>query len=254
MQAHGRRPRTADTVTRGGGGGEKNTRTARSTTPSRGWTSSPDFRVAFRVACTPRSHSAASRGPPSPECLITELSPIPEASECLFKEPDVRSAGTTAADSDLSDATTHRDDRAERATDGRELPALPSTGEWPAHWTASGRITVRGSADPQAKGKRAVCRIREGVLTLGIEGRGAAGETTEEVAAEVPIKVLAVCLQEGRTDMFTLATVHKNRMFDEIYCFCDDPARRTRWIAVFRRMGVAILADSSTQAAASSVL
>ena len=86
-----------------------------------------------------------------------------------------------------------------------------------------------------------MCRTCDGVLTLRrIEQRGAAGEVTEKVVAEVPLKVLAVCLQRGRTNMFILATVHQNEMFDEIYCFCDDSARRNKWVKVFRQMGVAI--------------
>ena len=43
-----------------------------------------------------------------------------------------------------------------------------------------------------------------------------------------------------RANMLTIATVHESNLFDEIYCVCDDPARRNRWIAVFRGMGVAI--------------
>ena len=71
-----------------------------------------------------------------------------------------------------------------------------------------------------AEGTRAVCRIREGVLTLVTEQRNATGKTTKKVEAEVPLEVLAVGLQRGRANMFTLATVYKNQMFDEICCFC----------------------------------
>ena len=87
---------------------------------------------------------------------------------------------------------------------------------------------------------RVVCRIRDGVITLGIERRDAAGEETEELVAEVPAEALAVGLQRGRTNMLMLATVHESKMFDDIYCFCDNSAIRNRWIAIFRRLGVAI--------------
>ena len=40
--------------------------------------------------------------------------------------------------------------------------------------------------------------------------------------------------------MLMLATVHESKMFDDIYCFCDNSAIRNRWIAIFRRLGVAI--------------
>jgi hypothetical protein len=40
--------------------------------------------------------------------------------------------------------------------------------------------------------------------------------------------------------MFTIATRHKNRLYDEIYCFADDQSERDEWIAVFRQMGVSI--------------
>ena len=70
------------------------------------------------------------------------------------------------------------------------------------------------------------------------------------VVAEAPVEELEVCLHRGRTDMFTLATVYKNEKFDEIYCFCDDAARRDRWIAVFRRMGVAVFDPRERNSAA----
>ena len=125
----------------------------------------------------------------------------------------------------------------------RELPAWRSVEEWPARWSASGRMTLSGSdtrVDVQAKRVRAVCRVHDGLLTLGIKQRAAAGEEAEKVVAEVPLEVLAVGLQRGRANMLTMATLYRNEMFDEIYCFCDDPIRRNKWIHVFRRMGVAI--------------
>ena len=58
---------------------------------------------------------------------------------------------------------------------------------------------------------------------------------------KLPMKeALAVGMRRGRPNVFTIATVHENEMFDEIYCSCDDPAIRNRWIALFRGMGVAI--------------
>ena len=219
-------------------------------------------------------HEAHDRSP------RTALTPIPEAPECssrpawesapepaertgsvrhritlsdaMAPRPIVSTADERAerTDSGLSDATTPRavesaaDERAERAAKRaaveRELPAWRSVREFPAHREAFGRLTLRASDDPQAEGVRAVCRVRDGALTLGLEQRAASGERTEKVVAEVPLEALAVGMRRGRANMLTIATVHESNLFDEIYCVCDDPARRNRWIAVFRGMGVAI--------------
>ena len=37
-----------------------------------------------------------------------------------------------------------------------------------------------------------------------------------------------------------IATLHKGRMYDEIYCVAAGQAKRNQWIAVFRRMGVPV--------------
>jgi hypothetical protein len=189
------------------------------------------------------------------------LPPIPEAPECSGQrkwESGPASSERTEAMQAANQATTPRkressgaeraagaaqhaaERAAKRTVNERKLPAWRSVKEWPADREAFGRLTLRGSADQQAGGTRAVCRIRGGVLTLGIEQRAAAGEEAEEEVAELPVEALAVGLQRGRAHMLTLATIYKNEMFDEIYCFCDDPVRRNKWIAVFRRMGVAI--------------
>ena len=178
----------------------------------------------------------------------TALAPIPE---CEGKPDWGRGPAPSASDLRRETMTTAMqreitaDERAAKcaakcAAVKRKLPAWRSVQEWPDHREAFGRMTLRASGDPRAGGTRAVCRIRDGVLTIGIKQKAAAGDTTEEVAAEVPLEVLAVGLQRGRTNMLTLATVYKNEMFDEIYCFCNDATRRNRWIAVFRQMGVAI--------------
>ena len=60
----------------------------------------------------------------------------------------------------------------------QELPAWRNVEEWPARWSASGRMTLSGSdtrVDVQAKRVRAVCRVHDGLLTLGIKQRAAAG-------------------------------------------------------------------------------
>ena len=195
----------------------------------------------------------------------TALTPIPEAPErgvcypeCsgnILSKPDWESGSAPfeRTDSDRSEANQastprHRETSgaeraggaAERTADKRELPAIRS---WPEHREmreARGSLTLRGSADPQAEGRPVVCRLRDDVLTLGMVQRAAAGETTEVEVAEVPVEELVVGLQRGHANMFTIATVYNNESFDEIYCFCADPVRRDRWIAVFRRMGVAI--------------
>ena len=95
-----------------------------------------------------------------------------------------------------------------------------------------GRVTLKASAD-HSKALHTVCSIRHGVLTLSIE-------SSKAVVAEVPVEALAVGLSRWRTDMFTIATLHNNRMYDEIYCFVDDQVKRNKWIAVFGRMGVSI--------------
>ena len=211
-------------------------------------------------------HEAHERSP------RTVLTPIPETSGCSSRpvwesapEPTERtgsvrhrvtlSDATTprpveSATSDLDDAMAPRpivstaDERAERAAKRaaveRELPAWRSVREFPAHREAFGRLTLRASDDPQAKGVRAVCRVRDGALTLGLEQRAASVEWTEKVVAEVPLEALAVGMRRGRANMLTIATIHESNLFDEIYCVCDDPARRNRWIAIFRGMGVAI--------------
>jgi hypothetical protein len=85
-----------------------------------------------------------------------------------------------------------------------------------------------------------MCSIDHGMLTLSSCSCGGA------TLAQVPMKDLAVGMQPGRENMFVVATLHKNRLFDKIYCFADDQAERDKWIAVFRRMGVHMFDLSET--------
>ena len=108
--------------------------------------------------------------------------------------------------------------------------------DWPAHKKAHGEFMLKGSPDA-GSAVRVLCSVLHGVLTLtDINSRS----RESRVLAQVPLHDLAVGLQGGRSSMLTLATMYGDKMFDEIYCFADDPSKRNRWVAIFRRMGVPI--------------
>ena len=115
---------------------------------------------------------------------------------------------------------------------GPSRPQQGCTTRRPANQQVRGRLTLKAS-DDHCKAVRTVCSIRHGVLTVSIE-------SSKAVVAEVPVDELAVGLSRWRTDMFTIATLHNNRMYDEIYCFVDDQVKRNKWIAVFRRMDIPV--------------
>ena len=110
--------------------------------------------------------------------------------------------------------------------------------DWPAHKKAHGEFMLKGSPDAESA-VRVLCSVLHGVLTLtDIKRHSRCRES--RVLAQVPLHDLAVGLQRGRSSMLTLATMYGEKMFDEIYCFADDPSKRNRWVAIFRRMGVPI--------------
>ena len=129
--------------------------------------------------------------------------------------------------------------------------------QWPAHRKVRGELTLKGSVDLR-NGLRAVCSVSHGVLTLHIDkpaprdpsGAKAKATGSTAVVVEVPAAELAVGLKRGHIDMFIIATLHENRMYDEICCFADNQVKRNKWIAVFRRMGVAIFDVSDVNAPA----
>jgi hypothetical protein len=167
------------------------------------------------------------------------LPPIPEEISDTAQGCTARDAPTLErTESTLSSADTPVSGRDWTRDEDRKRAARPSYRE------ARGRLTLKASADhPGAV--RAVCSIEHRVLTLSKASRDTCGDGSQHISpvvlAQVPLEELAVRLQRGRADMFTIATRHKNRLYDEIYCFADDQAERDEWIAVFRQMGVSIL-------------
>jgi hypothetical protein len=184
------------------------------------------------------------------------LPTIPEDETTLFEEipdaPDGRTAHHAPAwdhcesDSDLS--------LAETPVAGARTANKDRNREGPRS-AARGRLTIKSTADHR-RSIRAVCSVEHRMLTLSIDPRDVSSEGsqgTSAVVVEVPVEELAVRCQQGRADMFTIATLHEQKMYDEICCFADDQAERDEWIAVFRRMGVAVFhcgeSESSADAA-----
>ena len=146
-----------------------------------------------------------------------------------------------------------------------EWPLSPSLSHWPQHQKAHGKLTLKSFAE-QRNSRQAVCSIQHGVLTLHITQRDShsrdspcAGRRQRNTAAgttvKVPLGELGVGLQQGRGDMFTIATLHEQSMHDdEICCFAHDQAERDKWIAIFERMGVPIFHSSCAEAPARCTL
>jgi len=143
-----------------------------------------------------------------PEKAHAEALERTESTLSLADTPTARAApGWDRCDSDLSSAST---------------VIIPAP-------VARGTLTLKASAS-HAGSMRSECTIENCTLTLKIDS---------VVVVEVPLKNLAVGLHQGRDNMFTIATVHKNKIYDEICSFADDQAKRDEWISIFRGMGVA---------------
>jgi len=213
------------------------------------------------MSLTRRSRSPRAMLPPIPEApvgpeddcrspldALSELChlitpPIPEATE---GPDDGCRRNALAALKELCDfiagpetqssTPTSRLHEEQHAAKERQAPACLDAQERPAHRQVRGRLTLKASVD-HSNAERVVCSISGGVLSMSIASRKA-------VVAQVPVEELAVGLQTGHTQMFTVATLQENRMHDEIYCFADDNVRRNQWITVFRRMGVPVFDTS----------
>jgi hypothetical protein len=194
----------------------------------------------------------------------SSLAALPTIPEEMPDAPDGCTVNNDLAwersESDQSSAntpvTSTRTDGGHRKRDeGRKFEA-------PSHREARGRLTARGTVTLKATAGhggslRAVCSIENRTLTLSIAQRPPRDESGEEpesqstsavMVVQVPLEELAVRLQRGRANMFTISTLHKQRLYDEICCFTDDQGERDEWIAVFRRMGVAIFDFSEASA------
>ena len=129
-----------------------------------------------------------------PEKAHAEALERTESTLSLADTPTARAApGWDRCDSDLSSAST---------------VIIPAP-------VARGTLTLKASA-VHAGSMRAECAIENSILTLKIDS---------VVVVEVQLKNLAVGLQQGRDNMF-MTTVHKNKIYDEIFCFADDQVKR----------------------------
>ena len=117
--------------------------------------------------------------------------------------------------------------------------------------SAGGLVAARGMLTlglhaVQPSGATALCIVENKVLMLVLKtapkafSEEADSENNEKVLARIPICSLEVTLSPGKTNLFQVNTKGHD---DGVFCFAKDQTDRNKWIAVFRRMEVAIFAD-----------
>jgi hypothetical protein len=150
--------------------------------------------------------------------------------------PDAKTLERRGSESEMSAADTPVASVARRNPEG-----------WPADREARGEITLKASAN-HGGAIRAVLTLTEAQpTTRDSSGAGSQSRILAAVLAEVPTADLAVGLRKGRAHSlsFTLATLHADKMYDEIHCLADDEVMRDEWIAVFRQLGVVLFDHSA---------
>jgi len=174
----------------------------------------------------PKSRNPRSMLAPGPAALVGQK-PDGDYSGCRTAQDALSELCNFVAISPMPKTKRHEDHAAEE----REAPGLWRTAQ-ERRRDVRGRLILKASADHK-NAVRAKCSITSGVLTVSIANTG-------DVVAKVPVEELVVGLRRGHSEMFTVATLHKNARYDEISCFAVDQVKRDKWIAVFRRMGVPV--------------
>ena len=116
---------------------------------------------------------------------------------------------------------------------------------WPAHREDRGFLRVRHTLEDPTEaatqahsGLSALCSIHHSTLTILVEATPGDGASTR-LAARMPVERVVVSILAGHHSLFTLSSQGSDRA-DEVYCYARDQRTRNRWIAIFRRLGLAI--------------
>ena len=140
-----------------------------------------------------------------------------------------------------SDLTHDSDTSASASLSSKLLRHAPATRlAWPTTREARGFLRVSASADERGLSMTTLCSIHLGTLTLRADLSPGGGTGFGTIVAKADVDELIVCLFPGRFDMFRICRQGEER--EEIYCFARDQTARNKWIAVFRRLNIAIQA------------
>ena len=121
--------------------------------------------------------------------------------------------------------------------------AMPATAPanarpWPAHREACGYVELGVHLGGGARRLAARCHVQRGEITLW--RRTSADDKAfpqELLRSSSPHFVVSVV--PGHHNVFILSSQDGDRT-EEVYCYTADQTARNKWIAVFRRQGVAI--------------
>ena len=112
---------------------------------------------------------------------------------------------------------------------------------WPAEREARGILRVRHTVRTRVEmsGLEVLCSIQHGMLKIRArtDTRGEEGFANEVV--RMPMESVVISVLPGCVSMFALSSKDGNGT-DEVYCYARDQTARNKWIAIFRRQGVAV--------------
>ena len=123
--------------------------------------------------------------------------------------------------------------------------AMPATAPanarpWPAHREACGYVELGALLGGGARRLAARCHVQRGEITLW-RRTGADDKAFPQELLRISSPHFIVSVVPGHHNVFILSSQDGDRM-EEVYCYTADQTARNKWIAVFRRQGVAIYA------------
>ena len=123
--------------------------------------------------------------------------------------------------------------------------AMPATAPanarpWPAHREACGYVELGAHLGGGARRLAARCHVQRGEITLW-RRTGADDKAFPQELLRISSPHFIVSVVPGHHNVFILSSQDGDRT-EEVYCYTADQTARNKWIAVFRRQGVAIYA------------
>ena len=126
------------------------------------------------------------------------------------------------------------------ATSTTAMPATTPTNArpWPAHREACGYVELGAYLGRGSRRLAAQCHVQGGVITLW-RRTGADAKDFQEELLRISSPHFIISVSPEHHNVFILSSQDGDRT-EEVYCYTADQTARNKWIAVFRRQGVAI--------------